>query len=104
MSATTEIEWTDTTWNPVTGCTKVSPGCDHCYAEKITERFHGARPMHPDWAHALLDQWRAVGVAVFIKQLGSVWARQHHTDPKGGDWSRWPAALRVRDYPRTGAR
>jgi protein gp37 len=35
------IEWTDATWNPVTGCTKVSPGCTHCYAERITERFHG---------------------------------------------------------------
>jgi protein gp37 len=35
------IEWTDATWNPVTGCTKVSPGCDHCYAERIHERFHG---------------------------------------------------------------
>jgi protein gp37 len=37
----TAIEWTDETWNPVTGCTKVSEGCDHCYAERITERFHG---------------------------------------------------------------
>lgn len=41
MSASSGIEWTDATWNPVTGCTKVSPGCDHCYAEIITERFHG---------------------------------------------------------------
>jgi protein gp37 len=32
----TAIEWTDETWNPVTGCDKVSPGCDHCYAERIT--------------------------------------------------------------------
>jgi protein gp37 len=40
MSATS-IEWTDKTWNPVTGCTKISAGCDHCYAEKITERFQG---------------------------------------------------------------
>ncbi len=38
---TTSIEWTDETWNPVTGCTKVSPGCDHCYAERITNRFGG---------------------------------------------------------------
>jgi protein gp37 len=35
----TAIEWTDATWNPVTGCTKVSLGCAHCYAERITERF-----------------------------------------------------------------
>ncbi len=33
------IEWTEATWNPTTGCTKVSPGCDRCYAERITHRF-----------------------------------------------------------------
>lgn len=41
MSTDSKIEWTDATWNPVTGCTKVSPGCDHCYAERIVERFKG---------------------------------------------------------------
>jgi protein gp37 len=41
MSATTGIEWTDATWNPVTGCTKVSAGCDHCYAETFAERWRG---------------------------------------------------------------
>jgi len=41
MGATSTIEWTEATWNPVTGCTKVSPGCDNCYAEKIVERFNG---------------------------------------------------------------
>ncbi|GAB3380705.1 DUF5131 family protein [Amycolatopsis echigonensis] len=41
MSVTTRIEWTDATWNPVTGCTKVSPGCDHCYAETFAERWRG---------------------------------------------------------------
>lgn len=35
------IEWTTLTWNPVTGCTRVSPGCDHCYAERFAERFRG---------------------------------------------------------------
>lgn len=35
------IEWTTDTWNPVTGCTKVSPGCDHCYAEVFAERWRG---------------------------------------------------------------
>jgi len=39
----TTIEWTDETWNPVTGCEKVSPGCKHCYAEKFAERFRGVR-------------------------------------------------------------
>lgn len=41
MSDRTGIEWTDATWNPVTGCTKVSAGCDHCYAETLAERFRG---------------------------------------------------------------
>lgn len=39
-STSTAIEWTDKTWNPTTGCNKVSPGCKHCYAETITKRFH----------------------------------------------------------------
>src|SRR5215213_826370 len=41
VSDKSSIEWTDATWNPVTGCTKVSPGCDHCYAETFAERFRG---------------------------------------------------------------
>lgn len=46
MAYSTEIEWTDATWNPVTGCTKISAGCDHCYAERFAERFRGV-PGHP---------------------------------------------------------
>ena len=46
MSASTEIEWTDSTWNPVTGCTKITRGCDLCYAERFSERFRGVRG-HP---------------------------------------------------------
>ncbi len=38
-STNTAIEWTDKTWNPTTGCNKVSPGCKHCYAEALTKRF-----------------------------------------------------------------
>ncbi len=41
MAEKSKIEWTDTTWNPVRGCTKVSPGCKHCYAEAFAERFRG---------------------------------------------------------------
>jgi protein gp37 len=41
-----KIEWTDTTWNPVRGCTKISPGCKHCYASAFAERFRGV-PSHP---------------------------------------------------------
>ena len=46
MSANSKIEWTDATWNPVRGCTKISPGCAHCYAETFAERFRGV-PGHP---------------------------------------------------------
>lgn len=40
MAQTSSIEWTEATWNPVTGCTKISPGCKHCYAERMAERLH----------------------------------------------------------------
>ena len=46
MSDKTSIEWTDATWNPVRGCTKISPGCKHCYAETFAERFRNV-PGHP---------------------------------------------------------
>lgn len=41
MSVVSKIEWTDATWNPVRGCSKISPGCKHCYAERFAERFRG---------------------------------------------------------------
>lgn len=46
MADSSAIEWTESTWNPVTGCTKVSAGCDNCYAERFSERFRGV-PGHP---------------------------------------------------------
>ena len=46
MSLDSAIEWTDATWNPVRGCTKISPGCKHCYAETFAERFRGVKG-HP---------------------------------------------------------
>lgn len=53
MATVTSIEWTHRTWNPVTGCTKVSQGCKHCYAERLADRFWGDRPftevrIHPE--------------------------------------------------------
>src|SRR5271165_7691662 len=47
------IEWTEATWNPVTGCEEVSPGCAHCYAETFAERWRGI-PGHP------CEQWFAL--------------------------------------------
>ena len=66
MSSKSAIEWTDATWNPVSGCTKISPGCAYCYAEKITLRFkrggpfparqvHGAPPPGPAALPPLLE-------------------------------------------------
>jgi protein gp37 len=46
MANGTQIEWTDATWNPVTGCSKVTAGCDNCYAERFSERFRGVMD-HP---------------------------------------------------------
>jgi protein gp37 len=46
MSLNSQIEWTEATWNPVTGCTQISPGCAHCYAKTFAERFRGV-PGHP---------------------------------------------------------
>ena len=39
MATNSPIEWTDATWNPVTGCDKISPGCKHCYAERLAIRL-----------------------------------------------------------------
>jgi len=46
MAGATQIEWTDATWNPVTGCSKITRGCDNCYAERFSERFRSV-PDHP---------------------------------------------------------
>src|ERR1700751_60184 len=46
MSTNSKIEWTDATWNPIRGCTKISPGCKHCYAARFAERFRGVQS-HP---------------------------------------------------------
>lgn len=54
MADKSKIEWTDATWNPVRGCTKISPGCKHCYAEAFAERFRGV-PGHP-YEHGF-DLW-----------------------------------------------
>lgn len=62
MSATTSIEWTDRTWNPVTGCRKVSPGCKHCYAEGVAHRFWGTQypavPVGPSLPDGGPTAWR----------------------------------------------
>jgi len=83
MGDKSNIEWTDATWNPVTGCTKVSPGCDNCYAEKMSRRLkamgqegykNGFKPTtHPD----RLDQpsrWTRPR-KVFVCSMGDLFHR-----------------------------
>lgn len=93
---TTKIEWTDKTWNPVTGCTKISQGCAHCYAEVMSRRLKAmglekyangfqvtlhdecldesgpqARPMKEEWVLNIKRQTEAQGAAFFFKQWGT---------------------------------
>jgi protein gp37 len=71
----------------------------------------GSRPLDLGWVRELIDKAHDAGTSVFVKQLGSVWARDtfvagqpvYRKDTKGGDWSHWPADLRIRDYPTVGA-
>lgn len=70
-----EIEWTDETWNPVTGCNKVSPGCAHCYAEGIAKRFWGDREFsdvqfHPERLEQPL-RWRKPRM-VFVNSMSDL--------------------------------
>lgn len=80
MATNSHIEWTDATWNPVTGCTKISPGCKHCYAERMAKRLTamGAQryrngfsvTLHPD----LVDiprGWRLPRV-VFVNSMSDL--------------------------------
>jgi protein gp37 len=87
MADSTAIEWTDATWNPVTGCTKISAGCDHCYAERFAERFRGTRghPFEPGFDLTLrperLEQplrWRTPRM-IFVNSMSDLF---HKDIPK----------------------
>ena len=75
-STNTTIEWTDKTWNPTTGCNKVSPGCKFCYAEAITKRFHNNFPdgfkfsLHPERLNEPL-KWRKPS-RVFVNSMSDL--------------------------------
>jgi len=60
----------------------------------------GAREMKIEWARDLIAQCRDADVPVFVKQLGAIVGRDYGAGSKGGDWSRWPPDLRVREFPR----
>lgn len=84
MSDKTKIEWTDATWNPVTGCTQISPGCDHCYAKRFAERFRGVagHPYEPGFDLTLRPQrladplsWRKPKM-VFVNSMSDLFLKE----------------------------
>lgn len=68
MSDRSPIEWTDATWNPVRGCTKISPGCKNCYAERFAERFRGVAG-HP------FEQGFDLRLVPHARRLPSTWKK-----------------------------
>jgi protein gp37 len=60
----------------------------------------GSRPLELGWVRDLIARCRETATAVFVKQLGTQWARESGSSDKGGDWSAWPEDLKVRDFPR----
>lgn len=83
MSTMSRIEWTDATWNPVTGCTKISPGCKFCYAEVMARRLHAmgqpryrdgfALTLQPDALDVPL-RWRRPKV-IFVNSMSDLFHR-----------------------------
>lgn len=78
--AASKIEWTDATWNPVTGCNKISPGCKHCYAERLSKRLKAtgmakyrngfAVTLHPDTLEIPL-RWRKPR-SIFVNSMSDL--------------------------------
>ena len=88
MSDGSKIEWTEATWNPVSGCTKISRGCTHCYAERFSERFRGV-PGHPFeqgfdlrlWPQRLKQplQWRR-SRRIFVNSMSDLFHKEIPVD------------------------
>src|SRR5262245_30564227 len=74
MALNSSIEWTDATWNPITGCTKISPGCQFCYAERLTNRFQrqdfSEIILHPDRLSLPL-RWR-LPKRIFVNSMSDL--------------------------------
>jgi protein gp37 len=79
MATVSTIEWTEMTWNPVTGCTKVSQGCKHCYAERLANRFWGERKFTDVMVHPeRLDQpmkWRKPRT-IFVNSMSDLFQEE----------------------------
>lgn len=83
MAQSSSIEWTESTWNPVTGCTKVGPGCDNCYAERMSRRLqamgqanyrNGFRVTTQPHMLGLPEQWRAPQT-IFVNSMSDLFHR-----------------------------
>jgi protein gp37 len=113
MSANTKIEWADHTFNPWIGCTKVSPGCAHCYAETRSKRTDKVewgkgkpRKRTSDANWKLPVRWnKLAGQVGYQESLTHVQRRPRVFCASLADWlddevpSEWPADLRTREFP-----
>lgn len=88
--------------SPPEGYDNSYPGIDWVIVG--AESGPGTRPVNLLWIRDLMIQCNAANVPVFVKQLGSVWAKENGGDRKGGDPSRWPQELRIRQWPASEAR
>jgi len=88
MAVNSKIEWTECTWNPVTGCTKVSPGCQHCYAERMAKRLQAMgqanyrNGFQPTPHSHMLDvplRWRQPRM-IFVNSMGDLFHKDVQTE------------------------
>src|ERR1700730_1414034 len=88
MSVSSTIVWTDATWNPIRGCSKISPGCKHCYAERFAERFRGVsgHPFEQGFDIRLMPEkladplsWRR-SRRVFVNSMSDLFQEEIPTD------------------------
>ncbi len=88
MGANSTIEWTEATWNPVTGCTKISPGCRHCYAERMAKRLRamgqpnyaaGFKPAVHELSLDLPLTWKTPQT-VFVNSMSDLFHREVPTE------------------------
>lgn len=88
MGANSTIEWTESTWNPVTGCTRISPGCDNCYAERMSRRLQAMG--QPNYANGfrLTEQPHMLGLperwanrqTIFVNSMSDLFHRDVSTE------------------------
>jgi protein gp37 len=68
MATNSRIEWTESTWNPITGCSKISPGCKNCYAERMARRLHAMKQANYRNGFKLTVHPHAVGLPLSWKK------------------------------------